>query len=119
VDSRESIEALKRIEDVLGEMNVSTGAVQARGTIAEVRDLINKAVLEIQVGMVPEMPAGQFKQLRAEAGITQDALAELIGVSVQAVQHWEQGIREIPRYAIRSLLRCHNEYERMKGRIGS
>jgi transcriptional regulator with XRE-family HTH domain len=37
-----------------------------------------------------------LKSRREALGLTQSALAERLGVSVQAVRHWEQGVRPIP-----------------------
>ena len=40
--------------------------------------------------------AAQLKQARANAGLTQAQVAELIGVTVQTVKSWEAGRREPP-----------------------
>ena len=40
--------------------------------------------------------AAQLKQARANAGLTQAEVAELIGVTVQTVKSWEAGRREPP-----------------------
>ena len=40
--------------------------------------------------------AAQLKQARANAGLTQAQVAELIGVTVQAIKSWEAGRREPP-----------------------
>lgn len=34
------------------------------------------------------------REVRRELGLTQRELADRIGVTVKAVQHWEQGIRQ-------------------------
>lgn len=44
-----------------------------------------------------------FSQLRAKLGKTQKALAELLGVSLKAVQSYEQGWRAIPLHVERQL----------------
>ncbi|MGE4561174.1 MAG: helix-turn-helix domain-containing protein [Desulfobulbus sp.] len=44
-----------------------------------------------------------FSQLRAKLGKTQKALAELLGVSLKAVQSYEQGWRAIPIHVERQL----------------
>jgi len=44
-----------------------------------------------------------FVQLRAKLGKTQKALAELLGVSLKAVQSYEQGWRSIPPHVERQL----------------
>ncbi len=44
-----------------------------------------------------------FANLRAKLGKTQKALAELLGVSLKAVQSYEQGWRSIPMHVERQL----------------
>lgn len=44
-----------------------------------------------------------FSTLRAKLGKTQKALAELLGVSLKAVQSYEQGWRAIPMHVERQL----------------
>jgi DNA-binding transcriptional regulator YiaG len=46
-----------------------------------------------------------FKEARARRGLTQKEAAELIGVTVKAVEHWEQGRRAVPQYAINAVSR--------------
>lgn len=46
---------------------------------------------------------------RARAGLTQQAFAALLGVSVRTLQGWEQGRRE-PAGAARTLLRIADEH---------
>ena len=43
-------------------------------------------------------------QLRRERGISQEELANIIGVSRQAVQKWESGVSQIERYQINPTL---------------
>lgn len=38
--------------------------------------------------------AGRLKALREKKGLTQKALADIAGLSLKAVAHWEQGLRE-------------------------
>lgn len=55
-----------------------------------------------------------IKELRARSGMTQKSFAEYFGVSIKAVQSWEQGARECPDYLL-SLM----EYKlRNEGLIG-
>jgi transcriptional regulator with XRE-family HTH domain len=41
--------------------------------------------------------AERVKQLRKENGLTQQQLADFIGISTSAVGLWESGIREVPK----------------------
>lgn len=49
------------------------------------------------------MDREQFTQARAKLGKTQKALAELLGVSLKAVQSYEQGWRTVPIHVERQL----------------
>jgi len=46
------------------------------------------------------MKPGQIKALRKQLGLTQSALAEILGVNRMAVTHWETGIRKPSRMAV-------------------
>ena len=48
----------------------------------------------------------RFKQLRVAAVLTQEAAAEYIGVTTKALAHWEQGLRPLPLYAEKAILRA-------------
>lgn len=43
------------------------------------------------------------KAVRAKLGASQALLARFLGVSVQAIRHWEQGTRPVPTIAARYL----------------
>lgn len=45
----------------------------------------------------------KIKEIRAELGISQSIFALIFGVTVSAVQHWEQGLRSMPAPACRLL----------------
>ena len=51
------------------------------------------------------MLPSELKVLRARMGLTQAALAELLGVTWSTVARWETGQRRIPLIAVR-LLEC-------------
>lgn len=45
------------------------------------------------------------REVRRELGLTQQQLADRIGVTVKAVQHWEQGVRQPSGQSERALER--------------
>jgi DNA-binding transcriptional regulator YiaG len=45
------------------------------------------------------MNRAEIKQARLDAGLTQRATAELLGVSIKTVQSWEGGWRNMPEPA--------------------
>jgi putative transcriptional regulator len=52
--------------------------------------------LRVDVIEIPEPPrfsSGQVRALRGRLGLTQGIFARLLGVSVELVEHWEQGVR--------------------------
>ena len=61
------------------------------------------------------MDKREFSQIRYGLGKTQDQLAQLLGISLKAVQSFEQGWRNIPAHTERQLLflltlkRSHNK----------
>ena len=50
------------------------------------------------------MDSDEFKILRKKLNKTQDQLAQLLGISLKAIQSYEQGWRKIPVYVERQLL---------------
>ena len=42
------------------------------------------------------MTKEEFKTIRQEAGLTQQVLADGLGVNIRGLQHWEMGDRPIP-----------------------
>lgn len=46
-------------------------------------------------------PAGNIKDISAEAGITNRRLAELLGIPIRTVEAWSSGDREPPEYLYR------------------
>jgi DNA-binding transcriptional regulator YiaG len=53
--------------------------------------------------MPPIMTSAEFKRLREAAGLTQAALAGMIGVHPVTVARWETEMRRIPKMAARLL----------------
>ena len=51
----------------------------------------------------PDFSSKAIKELRIRFDLTQDLLAQLLGVKPSAVKHWEQGIRK-PSASVRRLL---------------
>jgi transcriptional regulator with XRE-family HTH domain len=55
----------------------------------------------------------KLAEKRKSAGLTQKALADLSGVSIRMIQHWEQGFRDINRaeamnvYLLSKALKCN------------
>jgi XRE family transcriptional regulator, fatty acid utilization regulator len=47
--------------------------------------------------------ANNLKRLRAERGLTQEAVAQLVNVSIRNIQNWERGAREPRLAALKSL----------------
>lgn len=45
----------------------------------------------------------QIKDLRQRLQLTQEQFAQLLGVSVQTVQRWEQGVRKPSRLALQAI----------------
>lgn len=52
----------------------------------------------------PTMSAEQLRHFRREQALSQQAIADVCGVSVPAVSRWERGNRPIPQYAILALM---------------
>ena len=50
------------------------------------------------------MTIAEFKHARAQLGMTQAQVAALLEVSIQGVQHWEQGRRPVPEYAAKAVV---------------
>lgn len=42
----------------------------------------------------------RFQEARKNAGLTQRQLAEILGVSVRRIKHWEAGTKELPKRAL-------------------
>lgn len=50
--------------------------------------------------------AQKLKQLRLQAGLTQEQLASCIGVSSRTIKHWEHGTRTPSTVSLLALARC-------------
>ena len=51
----------------------------------------------------PDFSSSAIKKMRSQFDLTQELLAQLLGVKSSAVKHWEQGIRK-PSPSVRRLL---------------
>lgn len=61
-------------------------------------------VRTVKLDLTPrEYGPDDVKAVRAKLGASQALLARFLGVSVQAVRHWEQGTRPVPTIAARYL----------------
>jgi DNA-binding transcriptional regulator YiaG len=58
------------------------------------------------------MSPSELKAVRARMGVTQVALAELLGVTWSTVARWETGQRRIPELAVRFLACLGRERQR-------
>ncbi len=52
--------------------------------------------------------AQKLKQLRLQAGLTQEQLASCIGVSSRTIKHWEHGTRIPNAVSLLALAKCFN-----------
>lgn len=51
----------------------------------------------------PDFSSSAIKKIRSQFDLTQELLAQLLGVKSSAVKHWEQGLRK-PSPSVRRLL---------------
>lgn len=61
------------------------------------------------------MNAMEIKEIRERLGLTQEALAHLIGVSFQTINRWERGIFKPSRLALEKIKQLE-EKEKVNGR---
>ena len=47
-----------------------------------------------------------IKEIRAEAGLTQNAFSKEYGIPIGTLHHWEAGDRQPPEYVLKLLERC-------------
>ena len=64
------------------------------------------------------MPAEQFKAERQRLGLSQNAMAKRIGVSLHAVYYYESGKRKVPQ-PVALLLDSQRIYHRLLAEKGS
>ena len=69
----------------------------------------------IAIGYTRRMMPHEFKGERAATGLTQAALAKLLGVHPVTVARWETGTRRIPEMAARLLKRIRDEQRKRGG----
>ena len=73
-----------------------------------------REVIRLAASTTPHSPtgviAGQVLQLaRRSAGLSQEALAELLDVSLDTLQGWESGRRRLPATSIEALVEVRHE----------
>lgn len=61
------------------------------------------------LGYSPAMTPTGLKRIRRELGLTQEALAEAVGVDRVTVARWETGLRGIPEPTARLIQRIRAE----------
>jgi DNA-binding transcriptional regulator YiaG len=65
----------------------------------------------------------QIKQARTQAGLTQQAASDLVGVSIKTIQSWEGGWRNMPEpmWRLFNILLHHqrNVARALSGRVAS
>jgi DNA-binding transcriptional regulator YiaG len=62
--------------------------------------------------MTPE----QFKELRSNNNLSQNVLAEMLGVQQSRISEWEKGTLTVPPY-IEKFIRCLQSAGKLKGEI--
>ena len=68
----------------------------------------------IEVLEVPDMTASMVRELRDRLGVTQRIFAEIFGVSLRAVETWEEG-KSKPNGSARRLMSLLNDEDLSKG----
>lgn len=48
----------------------------------------------------------KVKEIRKQAGLTQDAFAKAYEIPIGTLHHWEAGDRQPPEYVLKLLQRC-------------
>ncbi|MBI2520739.1 MAG: helix-turn-helix domain-containing protein [Bdellovibrio sp.] len=76
--------------------SVSEGVAHVKG-----ERLVEKLVTLIEEP--PRYSKGKIKKIRAELGVSQSTFAKIFAESTSAIQHWEQGRRNISKSARRLL----------------
>ncbi len=62
-----------------------------------------KSHFATKIAEPPSYSKAKIKKIRASLGLSQTVFASIFGVTVSAVQHWEQGLRSMPAPACRLL----------------
>jgi DNA-binding transcriptional regulator YiaG len=70
---------------------------------------LNKAIAMDLVNHKPRLTGAEFRFLRKEMEMSQNALADLFGNNEQAIARWEKG-GKIPKWADRLIRICMNDY---------
>ena len=86
----------------------------------KIKDLSTEELGNLFLKSVDEMVSGQFArktvvqvseiiEARNKVGLTQDKFADLLGISVKTLRHWEQG-RRTPNKAAQTLIKVANKH---------
>jgi putative transcriptional regulator len=79
-----------------------------------------QTLTERLVNLIEEPPLyskTKIKRIRLKMGISQSAFAKIFGESTSAIQHWEQGKRNMSKSARRLLNLIDKDYETILGLI--
>lgn len=91
-------------KQTLGE-EIIEGLTELREAVKAGTPLRKKfTVRTVELDLRPkEYGAEDVKATRSALGVSQAIFAEILATSVDSVQHWEQGLREVPSMACRLL----------------
>ena len=88
-------ENLQRRVDVVRELEKLTGQ-----EFLSTQDFHEKVNLWIRKRGGICSDAIRFQEARKNAGLTQGQLAEILGISIRRIKHWEAGTKELPKRAL-------------------
>ena len=80
-------------------------------------DGLHRAIGHALAGKPGRLTGTEFRFLRKEMELSQDALGGYLGVDSQAVARWERGVTRVPRWADRFLRAVWREHTEGNARI--